>query len=75
MHAPSEEKTDDSKHCFYVELEEIYHNIHKYDMKTLTGAFNVKNGREDIFKPTNGNEILHQNSNNNVTIITNVGRS
>jgi len=58
-----------------VELEEIYHKFPKYDMKTLTGDINAKNGREDISKPTFGNEILHQDSNNNGTIITNVGRS
>jgi hypothetical protein len=34
----------------------------------MLGDFNVKVGREDIFKPTNGNEGLHKiynNDNNN----------
>jgi endonuclease/exonuclease/phosphatase family metal-dependent hydrolase len=34
-------------------------------MKILLGDFNAKVGREDIFKPTIGNESLHEISNNN----------
>jgi hypothetical protein len=32
-------------------------------MKMLLGDFNVKVGREEIFKPTIGNESLHEISN------------
>jgi len=40
-------------------------------MKILLGDFNAKVGRENIFKPTIGNEILHQHSNDNdVRIVT-----
>jgi len=34
-------------------------------MKILLGDFNAKVGRENIFKPTIGNESLHQHSNDN----------
>jgi hypothetical protein len=34
-------------------------------MKILLGDFNVKVGREDIFKPTIGNESLHKICNDN----------
>jgi hypothetical protein len=34
-------------------------------MKMLLRDFNAKVGREDIFKPTIGNESLHEISNNN----------
>jgi len=34
-------------------------------MKILLGDFNEKVGRENIFKPTIGNESLHQHSNDN----------
>ena len=34
-------------------------------MKMLLGDFNAKVGRENIFKPTNGQESLHQDSNDN----------
>ena len=39
-------------------------------MKLILGDFNAKVGRENIFKPTIGNESLHQDSNDNgVTIV------
>ena len=60
VHAPREGKTDDSKHCFYVELEQIILKIPNLDMKILRGYFNAKMERGDIFKPKLGNEILHQ---------------
>ena len=34
-------------------------------MKIILGDFNAKVGRENIFKPTIGNESLHQDDNNN----------
>ena len=34
-------------------------------MKILLGDFNAKVGRENIFKPTIGNESLHQDNNDN----------
>jgi hypothetical protein len=34
-------------------------------MKILLGDFNAKVGRKDIFKPTIGNESLHEISNDN----------
>jgi len=34
-------------------------------MKILLGGFNAKVGREKIFKPTTGNESLHQYNNDN----------
>ena len=34
-------------------------------MKMLLEDFNAKVGRENIFKPTIGQERLHQDSNNN----------
>jgi hypothetical protein len=34
-------------------------------MKIVLGEFNAKVGREDIFKPTIGNESLHEISNDN----------
>jgi len=37
----------------------------KYHMKILLGDINAKVGREDIFKPTIGNECQHQDRNYN----------
>ena len=65
MHAPSEEKSDDSKASFYEELEQVSYNFPKYQMKILFRDLNAKVGRKNTFKPTIGNESLHQDSNDN----------
>jgi hypothetical protein len=44
-------------------------------MKILLGDFNEKVGREYIFKPTIGNESLHQGRNGNVIRIVNFATS
>jgi hypothetical protein len=55
VHAPTEDKTDDMKDRFYEELE-VFDKFPKYLTKNLLEDFNVKVSREDIFKPTTGNE-------------------
>ena len=75
VHAPSEEKGDSSKDSFYEELEQVFDHFPKYDMKILLGDFNAKVGRENIFKPTIGNESLHQDSNDNGVRIINFATS
>ena len=68
---PSEEKSDDSKDTFYEELDQVFDHFPKYNMKIILGDFNEKVGRENIFKPTIGNENLHQDSNDDgVRILT-----
>ena len=71
MHAPSEERSDSSKDSFYEELEQVFYHFPKYDKKILLGDFNAKVGRENIFKPTIGNESLHQDNNYNGVRIVN----
>jgi hypothetical protein len=51
------------KDSFYEELERVFDKFPKYHMKILLGDFNAKVGREDNFKPTIGNESLHEISN------------
>jgi hypothetical protein len=63
--APSEEKSDDSKDSLYEELEQVFHHIPKYHTKILLGEFNAKERRQNIFKPTIGNESLYEDSNDN----------
>jgi hypothetical protein len=65
VHAPSKDKSDDSKDSFYEELEQVFDHFPRYHMKILIGDFYVKVERENIFKPTIGNESLHQDSNVN----------
>ena len=69
MHAPSEEKSDDSKDSFYEELEQVSNHFPKYHMKFLLGDFNAKVGRENIFKPTIRNKRLQDSNDNGVRIV------
>jgi len=59
VHAPTEEKSDDSKDSFYEELEQVFDNFPTYHMKIMSGDFNAKLGREEIFKLTIRNLRLH----------------
>ena len=43
----------------------MFGNFPNYCTKILLGGFNEKVGRENIFNPTNGNECLNENSNDN----------
>jgi hypothetical protein len=66
VHAPCEDKGDDVKDSFYEELGLVFFlQFPRYDVKILLGDFNAKIGRESIYKPTTGNESLHEISNDN----------
>jgi hypothetical protein len=62
VHALTEGKCDDTSDSFYEELEAVFDQFPKYHTKILLD-FNAKVGREDIFKPTIGNESLHETRN------------
>jgi hypothetical protein len=74
VHAPTEDKTDDMKHSFYEELECVFDKFPKYHMKILLGDFSQV-GREDIFKPTIGNESLHKINNDHGVRLVNFATS
>jgi len=63
VHAPSEEKSDESKTVLRGIREVFLNKFPKYRMKIVLGDFNAKVVRENIFKPTIGNQSLHQDSN------------
>jgi hypothetical protein len=65
VHAPCEDKSDDVKDSFYEELARVFDQFPRYDMNILLDDFNEKVGREDIFKPTIGNESSHKINNDN----------
>ena len=48
VHAPSEEKSDDTKDSIYEELEQVFDHFPQYHMKILLGVFNAKVGRENF---------------------------
>jgi hypothetical protein len=43
----------------------------KYHLKILVGAFNTKEGKVNIFKPTIENESLHEINNDNAVRLLN----
>ena len=65
VHAPTNEKTEEIKEEFYSLLEKNINQIAWSDIKKLVGDFNAKVGKESIYKPTIGNESLHNETNNN----------
>jgi exonuclease III len=71
----SKDKIDDVKNSFYDELERVFDKFPKYHMKILLGDFNAKIGKEDILKPTIGNESLHEISNDNGVRLVNFATS
>jgi exonuclease III len=73
--APCEDTSDDIKDSFYEELGRVFDQFTRYDMKILLGDFNAKVGREDIFKPTIGNENSQEISNNNGVRVINYATS
>jgi hypothetical protein len=75
VHAPSEEKSDDSIDSSYEKLEQFFYHFPKYHMKTPLGDFNAKVGRENVSKPTIGNESLHKDSKDNDVRIVNFATS
>jgi hypothetical protein len=66
---------DDVNNSFYEELGHVFDQFPRYDMIILLGDFNVKVGREDIFKPTIGNESSHEISNDSGVRVVNFATS
>jgi hypothetical protein len=49
------------QNSFCEEVERVFDKFPKYHMKIRLGDFNAKVGKEDIFKPTIGNEKFTRN--------------
>jgi exonuclease III len=63
VHAPTEDKDDEEKDKFYLELETIYSRCPKHDIKMVLGDFNAKIGKEGNNYPYAGRNGLHDESN------------
>jgi hypothetical protein len=75
VQVPIEDKIDDTKASFHKKLERVFDKFPKYHTRISLGEFNSKVGREDILKPTIGNESLHEISNDNGVWIVNSAKS
>jgi hypothetical protein len=64
VHAPTKDKSNDTKDNFYEELECTCSQFPKYHLKILLD-FSASVGREDMFKPTIRNKSIHEISNDN----------
>ena len=58
-------KMEEVKEEFYTLLEQNINQIATSHIKIIPGDFNAKVGKEDIHKPTIGNENVHNETNNN----------
>jgi hypothetical protein len=65
VYAPTEDKIYGMIDSFYYEIERVFDKFPKYHMQILLRDFNVKVGREDIFRQTILNESSHEISNDN----------
>jgi hypothetical protein len=75
VHDTCEVKSDDVKDSFYEELLLVPNQFPRYSMKILFSDFNVKVGKEDIFKSTVGNETSHETSKHNCVRVVNLATS
>jgi hypothetical protein len=75
VHAPCEDKSNDVMDNFYEELGRVFDEFSRYDMEILLSDFNTRVGKEDIFKPTIGNESSHEISNDNGVRVVNFSTS
>jgi hypothetical protein len=64
-HAPTEDKDDEEKDNFYLELETIYSQCSKHDIKIVPGDINAKVGKEENNYPFAGRNGLHEECNGN----------
>jgi len=65
VHAPTNEKPEETKEEFYNLLEQTISQIASSDIQIVLGDFNAKVGKENVYKPTIGNESLHNETNDN----------
>jgi hypothetical protein len=75
LHAANEEKSGDSKECFYEEAEQVFDHFRTYHMVILLGDFKAKVEKDNIFKLTVGHESVQQDSNDNGVRIVNFRKS
>jgi hypothetical protein len=62
VHSTTEDKRDVTKENHFKQLQRVLDKFPKYHTKILLGDFIAKVGREDISKPSIGNESLHETS-------------
>ena len=64
-HAPTEDKDVETKDMFNERLERQYDRCPDHDIKIVSGDFNAKIGKENIFGPTVGKFRLYDETSDN----------
>ncbi|XP_025407911.1 craniofacial development protein 2-like [Sipha flava] len=64
-YAPTEDEDEKTKNDFYKQLEALYDTKPQNLVKVVLGDFIVKIGKEICYRPTIGQQSLHNNSNDN----------
>ncbi|CAK1591299.1 unnamed protein product [Parnassius mnemosyne] len=75
VHAPTEDTDLEEKERWYSDVESVYSNSPKGDIKIIIGDMNAKVGRESIYRPTIGSHSLHKTSNDNGTRLIDLATS
>ncbi|XP_055375918.1 craniofacial development protein 2-like [Condylostylus longicornis] len=65
VHAQTEDKSDEEKEEFYEELEKIYDNCPKNDIKIIIGDCNAKIGHKNTYNNQIGQFSMHEQTNDN----------
>ena len=65
IYALTEEKDEDTKECFYAELQQIQENVLKHDLLIIIGDYSAKIGRERSYQKAIRNHTLHETANRN----------
>jgi len=65
VHAPTDEKDNNEKENFYKDLDQIYEECQKRDVKIITMGLNAKIGEEEMYRPVIGKYSLRTLSNGN----------
>jgi exonuclease III len=69
IHAPTEEKDEDTKERFYAELQQIKEKVPKHDLLIILGDYNAKFGRERAYQNVTRNHTLHDRTNRNGELV------
>ncbi|XP_072377270.1 uncharacterized protein [Diabrotica undecimpunctata] len=75
IHCPTEEQEQHTKESFYQQLEIVYDNALRNDIKIIMSDINAKIGKEPQFYGTTGKNLLHNEMSKNGEFLINFATS
>ena len=69
VYAPTEDAASEEKESFYEEVNNTLRRIPRYDLTILLGDLNAKIGKEDFIRPVSGLYSLHEETNDNGSLL------